>query len=508
MRSSQTWRRIATSDFSILVLLALFVICLHTLTNGQYGFHRDEFLTLENARHLAWGYVVYPPLTPFLGRVELELFGTSLRGFRCFAAVAQGIVLILTGLATRDLGGTRRGQLVAALAVGVSGHSLFSGSFMSYTSFDYLWWVLLAYFVIRLLKSDDPRWWVAIGMAIGLGMMTKYTMGFLVLGVAGGVFLTPARRYLRSPWFWCGAAVAALVLLPHVLWQIQHHFVTFEFLKTIHARDIRWGWTNDFLLNQFWKSANPVTVPLWCAGLWYLFSVPNGKRYRLLGWMYGIPLSAFFLAKGRDYYLAAAYPMLLAVGAVWGEQWLGSLTPRTASRVRGITGRALAVAGMCTAAVTLPIAPVNSAWWRVADRVTGGNFNSQLGWPELVETVAKIRESLPVEEQARLGILAGDDGEAGAVNLYGPAYGLPRAISGSNSHWYRGYGDPPPQTIIAVGFSRDVMDWAFESCEVAGHLRNHYGIKNSTIGDNTDVYVCRYLRKPWPEFWKEFRWFG
>jgi len=174
--------------------------------------------------------------------------------------------------------------------------------------------VLVAYFVIRLLKSDDPHWWVAIGAAIGLGMLTKYTMSFLVSGVVGGVLLTPARRYLRSPWLWCGAAVAVLVMLPNMVWQIQHHFVSFEFLKSIHARDIRWGWTNGFLLNQFWKCANTATVPLWCAGLWYLFAVPDGKRFRLLGWMYVVSLLAFLFAKGRDYYLAPAYPMLLAAG--------------------------------------------------------------------------------------------------------------------------------------------------------------------------------------------------
>ncbi|MGB7846600.1 MAG: glycosyltransferase family 39 protein [Candidatus Acidiferrum sp.] len=508
MRLSQTWRRIASSDFGILVLLALFVIFLHLLTNGQYGFHRDELLSMDNAGHLAWGYVVYPPLTPFLGRVELELFGTSLRGFRFFAAMSQGLVLLLTGLAAGELGGKRDAQLVAALAAGIAGPSLVSGWFLSYTSFDYLCWVLVAYSVVRLLKSDDPRWWVAIGAAIGLGMMAKYAMAFMALGVVGGVLLTPARRYLRSPWLWCGAGVATLVTLPNIVWQIQHHFVTFEFLKTIHTRDIRWGWTDYFLLNQFWKSANPVTVPLWCAGLWYLFAVPDGKRYRLLGWMYVIPLLTLFVARGRDYYLAPAYPMLLAAGAVWGEQWLCTLSTRAALAVRRTTWRALAVVGLATAAVTVPVAPLNSAWWHVADYANGGNFNMQTGWPELVETVARIRDSLPTQQQARVGILAGDDGSAGAVNLYGPAYGLPRAISGSNSHWYRGYGDPPPETVIAVGVSRDVIDRAFESCEVAGHLANPYGINNDTTKGYTDVFVCRRLRKPWPEFWKQFRWFG
>jgi dolichyl-phosphate-mannose-protein mannosyltransferase len=508
MQLSRTWQRIVASDSGRLVLLALSVILLHTLTNGQYGFHRDELLTLSNARHLDWGYVVYPPVTAFLGRVELELFGNSLWGFRLFPAVSHGLVVLLAGLIARELGGKREAQVVAAVAASIQGPALVAGWFFGYTTFDYLWWVLVGYLVIRLLKSDDPRWWVAIGAAIGLGMMTKYTMGFLVLGVVAGVLLTPSRRYLKSPWLWCGAAVALLIMLPNMVWQIQHHFVSLEFLKSIHPRDIRWGWTDYFLLNQLWKSTNVVTVPLWCAGLWYLFAVPDSKRLLMLGWMYIIPLVALFVAKGRDYYLAPIYPMLLAAGAVWGEQWICTLSPRSALAVRQITWRAMGISGLILAAVTLPVAPLNSAWWRMADYMNGGNFNMQIGWPDLVETVSKIRDSLPMKDHARLGILAADDGQTGALNLYGPAYGLPRAISGMNSNWMRGYGDPPPQTVIVVGEHRDFGEQNFESCELAGRVTNRYGIDNVTIDGYADVFVCRNLRQPWPDFWEHFRYYG
>jgi hypothetical protein len=249
-------------------------------------------------------------------------------------------------------------------------------------------------------------------------------------------------------------------------------------------------------------------VPLWSAGLWYLFAVPDGKCYRLLSWMYVVPFLAFLAAKGRDYYLAPAYPMLLAAGAVWGEQWVRSLSPRSAFIVVRITWRVLTVSGLITAAVTLPVAPLNTNWWRVADRMNGGNFNSQIGWPDTVEIVAKIRDSLPIPEQARLGILTGDDGETGAVNLYGPAYRLPRAISGMNSNWLRGYGDPPPQTVIMVGMDRDFLYRNFESCELVGRLTNRYGIENNVIDGYADVFVCRHLRQPWPDFWEHFLYFG
>jgi hypothetical protein len=215
-----------------------------------------------------------------------------------------------------------------------------------------------------------------------------------------------------------------------------------------------------------------------------------------------------FLAKGRDYYLAPAYPMLLAAGAVWGEHWLSSLGTRAAWRMRRVTWRVFAVAGLAVVAVALPIAPVNSAWWHFANRMDGGNFDSQIGWPELVETVAKVRDALPLQERRRLGILAGDEGEAGAVNLYGRAYGLPEAISGMNSNWLRGYGEPAPETVIILGEHRDFGEQNFESCELVAHVTNKYGIENSAVAGYADVFVCRGLRRDWPEFWKGFQYFG
>jgi hypothetical protein len=160
-----------------------------------------------------------------------------------------------------------------------------------------------------------------------------------------------------------------------------------------------------------------------------------------------------------------------------------------------------------TAAFTLPIAPINSAWWDRAVKIQG-DFREELGWRELVQKVAEIRDSLPVQDRNRLGILAANYGEAGAINLYGPEYALPSAISGVNSFWQRGYGNPPPETLIVLGLSHSFMERSFLSCEVAGHTPNPYGIENEETSDHPDIYVCRGLRQSWPEFWKDFRYYG
>jgi len=497
-------KSIWTNDVAILAYLAMATVILHVLTGGRYGFHRDELATFEDSRHLAWGYPAYPPLTPLFGRLSLLLFGTSLAGFRFFAALAQAIVLVLTGLMVRELGGRRGAQLVAAAAV--APFCIVNGALMQYVSFDDLFWVLTAYFLLRLLKSDDPRWWIAIGCAIGLGLQTKYTMLFFVTGLIVGISAIQARRYLAGKWFWYGVAAALLIFLPNFLWQVRHGFISLAFLRHIHARDISIGRTQGFFPDQLKMTL--LAFPLWMAGLvYYLFSRP-AARYRAMGWMYVVPLLLFVIGKGRGYYLAAAYPMLFAAGSVWGEQWLASLRRPWAVAVRTLAWAALIFDIAISVAFTLPIARVNSAWWKVQNRVNG-DLREEIGWPELVETVAGIRDSLPPQDRAGLGILAGNYGEAGAINLYGPKYGLPRAISGINSFWQRGYGDSPPRTLILVGISRRFMDLHFTGCQLAGHTWNRYGVKNEETQDHPDIFVCRgLLDQSWPEFWKNFQYFG
>jgi hypothetical protein len=202
-------------------------------------------------------------------------------------------------------------------------------------------------------------------------------------------------------------------------------------------------------------------------------------------------------ARGRDYYLAPAYPMLLAAGAAWAETWLRSLPARRQTRLLRTAWTTLGIGGLVLGSLMLPFVPVNSPWWRVQD-ATSHQLNMQIGWPELAAAVAHVRDSLPTSDRSALGVMAADEGETGAVNLYSRAYGLPFAISGMNSNWLRGYGDPPPQTVIAVGFKPDELNQIFASCRVAARLSNPYGVVNDTFRDRDQVYVCRNIRSPWP----------
>jgi 4-amino-4-deoxy-L-arabinose transferase-like glycosyltransferase len=505
MQSNASFRSRLTSDTGILVLVALAGVLLHTLTNGQYGFHRDELDTLDNARFLAWGYVAYPPLTPFVGRIGLELFGASLVGVRLFAALSQGAVILLAGLMARGLGGARPAQVVAALAVGITPMAMTSGLLLHYLSFDYLWWVMVATCLIYLLKTDNPRWWLGVGLGIGLGMMTKYTMIVMAAGVVVGVLLTRARRYLPNRWLWAGVALSLLIFLPNLIWQIQHDFVSLDFLGSIHARDIAWGRTANYLSDQLLNNVNPFMIPLAALGLYFYFFAAAGKTFRLLGWVFVTAFLAFLIMRGRAYYAGPAYPMLLAGGAVWGEVWLRTRSPGVRRLGGVLVGGLILIGGAAVIPFTLPVTPIKSSLWTSADRMNQV-FSEMIGWPELVETVADIYRELPAEEQPNAAILTGNYGQTGAINLYGPAYGLPKAISGADSAWYRGYGDLPPETVILVTNSSDPITGAFRSCRRVAQPENPYNVRNEE-STNTVIRLCKDMRLPWPTFWEKVQTF-
>jgi hypothetical protein len=483
--------------------IAAVVTAVHLATNGRYGFHRDEFQFLSDARHLDWGFVAYPPLTPFLERIGLGLFGLSLVGLRLFSVIAQAAAIVVTGLMARELGGGRLAQATAALAVALSPLPLFEGTEFQYSSFDYLWWVLIAYFTIRLLRTEDPRYWLAIGAFVGLGLLTKYSIVFFIAGILGGVVLSRARKFLVSGWFWAGIAVALLLCLPNFLWQVRHGFISYHFLQHIHVRDVGEGRADGFLSGQFLVCVNLFAAPLWIAGL---IAFLRQSRYRMLAWMYLIPLALFFLAKGRDYYLAAAYPMLLAMGAAVGERWLASL-PRLGRRTaEAVFFTGLAVWGGCICARVLPLAASGPLEKFALDK--NGDLREEFGWNELAQTVAGIRDSLPPEQQASLGVVVGNYGEQGAIEMLGPAYHLPAPISLTNSAWLRGYPEPPPSTLIVVGVTDDWVDKIFTGCRLAGHNGNREGVRNEESQYHPDIFVCGSPRLPWPEFWVKYQSFG
>jgi hypothetical protein len=490
-------------DTAILLAIATAIALIHLLTNSRYGFHRDELQFLSDAHHLDWGFVAYPPFTPFIERIGLTLFGLSMVGLRLFSVLAQSAAIVLAGLMAKELGGARFAQVTAALAVAFSPLPLFQGTEFQYSSFDLLWWVLIAYFVIRLLKSEDPRWCLAIGATIGVGLLTKYAIAFYIAGILAGLVLTPARRFLKSVWFWVGIALALLIFLPNFIWLACHNFVSYHFLQYIHARDVGEGRANGFLKGQFLICANLAAAPVWLAGL---IGFLRNRRYRMLAFMYLVPLALFFVGKGRNYYMAGAYPMLLALGAVLAERWLHSLPRWGHLTIQTLYFAAFAFISAFVCAIVLPLQ--SSGPLRNYALSHNGDLREEIGWNDLVRTVAQIRDSLPPDQQAHLGITTGNYGEYGAIEILGPAYGLPKPIGTTNSEWLRGYPTPQPTMHIVIGLGEQDANAIFTACRWAGHNGNSEGVQNEESEYHPNIFLCGPPRLPWPQLWKEHKDFG
>lgn len=490
-------------DTAILVAIAAVFATAHILTNGRYGFHRDELQFLSDARHLDWGFVAYPPFTPFVQHIALSIFGLSLAGLRMFSVIGQAIVIVVCGLMARDLGGNRLAQIATSITVGLSGLPIFEATEFQYTTFSYLWWILVCWFVIRLLKSDDPRWWIGIGAAIGLGLLTKYSVAFFIAGLLAGLVLSRARGCFLSRWFYAGVGLALLIFLPNLIWLASHHFVSYHFLQSIHARDVGEGRADGYWKYQFLLDANLFSTPVWVAGLIAFF---RSSRYRMMAWMYAVPVLVFWLSKGRFYYVAEAYPALIAMGCVAAEGWLASRPAWARRTVSTVYFAGVVACGAYTAAVIVPIAP--SGPLRDFALKNNGDLREEFGWDDLVRSVAAVRDSLTPDQRSNYAVLTGNYGEAGAIENLGQAYQLPPPVSLTNSFYLRSYPQQQPTTVIVVGWSQQQLDRQFTGCRLAGHNGNSLGIRNEESDDHPYIYVCGPPLKGWPQFWKKNQRFG
>jgi len=354
-----------------------------------------------------------------------------------------------------------------------------------------------------LLKTENPRWWLAIGATLGVGFLTKYTMGFYLCGILGGLVLTRARHYLASPWFWGGMALGLVICSPNIVWQLRHGLISLHFLQHIHQRDVGEGRANGFWRDQFLICTNVFAAPLWIGGL---IGFLRHRRYRMLAWMYIIPLALFVVGKGRGYYVGAAYPMLMAMGAVMGERWVATMSRGWRLAVEIFFLQGVVVCGLFFSLIVIPFA--SSGRLKDFALKNNGDLREEIGWEELVQNVAAIRDTLPADQKPSVGVVVGNYGEQGAIEILGPKYGLPMPISGTNSAWFRGYPSPQPTTLIVLGHGQKYVDRMFTACRVAGHTTNALGVHNEETNDHPDIYVCGPPRLSWPQFWKEYQAFG
>jgi 4-amino-4-deoxy-L-arabinose transferase-like glycosyltransferase len=499
---------------AILLYLALVRLVAVLLFSGRYGYFRDELYYLACADHLALGYVDHPPLSIGLLAVVRALFGDSLFAIRLLPALAGAVTVFLSGLLARKLGAGKFGQSLTALAVFFSPVLLGQSRYFSMNSLDILFWTIAAYLVLIIVTDDWPRLWPLFGFAVGLGLMNKYSVGFLVIGLVAGFLLTSQRKHLLSPWFWAGAVIAGVLFLPHLVWEIRHGFPSFEFMRNAALYKNVPVSIPEFFLGQSLEVGFAQAV-IWIAGLFYFFFHPQGKRHRFLGWMFIVIFAIMIAGRAKAYYLSPVYPVLLAGGAVLLER-------TSARRGRGwmrasLAGFVLAF-GLIAAPMAIPCLPLRtyisyqdllgmtpSSEERKELGVLPQHYADMFGWEEMVATVAGVYRSLTPEEQEDCVIYVRNYGQAGAIDFFGGKYGLPKASCTHNSYWFWGPPEKEGKALIVFGFSHDVaenladLSTYFESVEHAATFACEYGMPYE---NNRPIFVGRGLKVSLEEIWE------
>lgn len=497
--------RTRNRDLVYVFVIAGVILLLHLLTNMRYGFHRDELQFLSDARHLDWGYVAYPPLTPFVERISMMFFGTSPEWLRLCSVCAQAVVVITAGLIVQALGGSRTAKATAALAVALAPIAIFEGTQFQYTTFEQFAWVLTTYGVVLLLKSEDPRWWLWIAVFAGLGIMAKYTVVFFLSDLLIGFLVTPARRLLASRWFLLGCIVTVLIALPNLLWQVHHNFISLHFLEYIHARDLRIGRgsARDYWYFQALICANPFALPFTIVGV---LAAWRSVRYRALSIAFVLTILLFAITKGRGYYTGAVYPVMVAFGAVAVIHWASSLRPVLSRAIVAVLWAGILAFGTYAICMLVPVA--SGGPLKAFALSHSEDLREEQGWDTLVQTIAEVRDALTPEQRASLGVVTGNYGEQGAVEILGRSYGLPAPIGLTNSAWLRGYPTPQPTTLIVIGFSSKDANEDFTDCRLAARVPYPPHLNNEESKYHPDIYLCGPPRLSWPEFWRKYRRFG
>jgi 4-amino-4-deoxy-L-arabinose transferase-like glycosyltransferase len=477
----------------LVLVSAAFAVLLLVGSIG-YGYHRDELYFLVLGHHPAAGYVDQPPLVPLVDGLVARVTG-SLVALRLPATLAGAGVVLLTGLIARELGGDRRAQVLAAASAACGAIVLAGSHLATTTALDVLWWATASWLTVRALVRGGPHW-LLVGAVVGVALETKLLIGLLVTGLLVGLATVGPREPLRDPWLWAAALVALVLWVPNLWWQVANGLPQLDMAGAIAAgsssgtSDPRW-----LVPAMQLVLVSPTLVPVWVAGLVRLARHPGLRPWRAFAVAYAVVLLLVILSGGKGYYVAGLYPVLLAAGAPAVVAWL-SRRARVArwSAVAAMLGLSLVV----NVTLFLPVVP--------ADRLQGTpvqavNYDAgeQVGWPELAEVVGTAYAAA-VEDDPRTVVLAGNYGEAGAVDRYQPDIPV---YSGHNSLYPLG---PPPSstsTVIALGYPEKQLSEWFSEVDRVGTVQNDAGVENDEWG--RPVYLCRDPTDSWATLWPLMR---
>lgn len=501
------------SATAMLLGLALMKLLLQFAGIAHYGFFRDELYYMACGRHLAWGYVDQPPLIALFAWFASHVFGHSIVALRLLPVLAGGAAVFLTGVLARELGGDTFAQCLAALSVLFAPAFLAFDSFFSMNAFEPLFWVSCALIVVRIVSGASPRWWLLFGAVAGVALENKHTMLVFGFAMVAGLLLSGEARVFRSKWIWIGALIALAIFLPNVIWEARHGWPQFEVVRNAQRYKNIPISALAFLGDQV-VFLNALALPVWLGGLAWLFFTRDGRPFRFLGWCYLIVLCLFLFLNGKSYYVLPAYPLILAAGGVAIERFSDSPARKW---IRTALPSLIVVGGLIMAPFGVPFLPIN-AFLRYDRIIPAGKlakterdaehvqlpqlYADMFGWRNIAATVSHVYDSLPPSERSGCAILAGNYGEAGAIDYYGPALGLPPAISGHNSYYDWGPRNYSGSCVIIFGEGSDLYVKLFRDVRIAAVVRSPHAMPNERV---IPIYICRDPIAPLRELWPHFK---
>jgi hypothetical protein len=496
-------------SWRLLGAMALSKLALHLYTNlfAGYGIFRDELYYLACARHPAAGYVDHPPLSIWILGLVRATLGESIFAIRLLPALFGAATVVVVGLTAREMGGGRFAQALAAGAAAVSLINIGYNVVYSMNALDLLLAALVFYALVRLITSGEARWWMILGLGLGLGLLNKVGMLWIGLGVAAATALTTERRWLETRWPWLGGCLACALFLPYLLWNMTHDWAHLAFIRGAVGGKYSGLDAWDFLAGQV-PINNPVTLPVWVGGLLF-FLGRQGRRFRAVGIVF-LTAALVLVVNGhsKSEYLAAVLCGAFAAGGVAWERWL-----EPAGRRWGRFALAgLVTAGLVLVPVVLPVLPVEiyvrytralgiqPSTAEAKELAELPQFYADMfGWEEKAAAVAEVYHALPPEERPLAAIFGSNYGRAGAIDYFGPRYGLPAAIGGHNNYWLWGPGEATGEVVIFIGGSEDDLSPAFESLAQASIARCDYCMPYEK---NLPIWVARGLKEPIAEVWR------
>ncbi|HEX7228293.1 MAG TPA: glycosyltransferase family 39 protein [Candidatus Binatia bacterium] len=488
-------------------VIAFVYFALHLATSTRYGYFRDALYYLACSEHLAFGYVDQPPFIAVLAWFTRHTLGTSLPALIFWPALAGAARIVLTSAFARELGAGRFGVvLAAALAATPSVWWVIDHQF-AMNAFESLFWGGLAFTVLRLIKTGNPKLWLAFGVIAGFGLQTKYSIVIFAFALIAGILLTRQRKLLFTPWILAGGAIAFLIFLPNLIWNVQHSWPFLELMHNIRdtGKDVVLP-PHKYLLQQI-LMMNPASFPFWFGGLLYLFS-RDAKNYRPLAWAFVITIVFLMVTHGKDYYAAPAYVMLLAAGAVAPERLFSSAKLSARPKLQTVLRPAcfvwLLLGVVPLLPLVLPVLPIDTFLRyqsylpfevpKTEQSFVGETlpqyYADEFPWPGMVAAVARVYHSLPPEERERTAIFANNYGQAAAIDFFGPQYGLPKAISGHQNYFLWGPRNYTGEIMIVIGDTERGARDDFDSLTVAATLDNPYAYRY----ENRPILVGRGLK--------------